>query len=270
MQVIGLCRFSYPAIGGFQVEHDTIEARKAYLWSRERLEERFRLFEAITLPALRHQTDDDFTFLVVSGEDFPQQDRLLGLLDGMPQARVVTPSPQRMRIAMRELLNEARTTPDAPCLQFRLDDDDAVAVDFVAALRRAAQDCAGLLDRNRCVAFDWPSGLYAEAGADGLKATELLHRPYDAAALGMYARGGSEVSIMNFNHKRIAHNMPALSFAKPLMYVRTHNTFNDSRQKPVKDFEMAAPSPEIAQELETRFHITQAHVKDVFSKQPAR
>ncbi|MEX0310749.1 MAG: glycosyltransferase, partial [Tateyamaria sp.] len=30
MQIIGLCRFSYPAVGGFQVEHDTVDARIAY------------------------------------------------------------------------------------------------------------------------------------------------------------------------------------------------------------------------------------------------
>ena len=29
MQVIGLCRFSYPAIGGFQREQGSVDARKA-------------------------------------------------------------------------------------------------------------------------------------------------------------------------------------------------------------------------------------------------
>ena len=37
MQVIGLCRFSYPAIGGFQVEHDSIEERIAFLYAEKRL-----------------------------------------------------------------------------------------------------------------------------------------------------------------------------------------------------------------------------------------
>ena len=39
MQVIGFCRFSYPAEGGFQVEHDTTEARAAYLYAPERIDE---------------------------------------------------------------------------------------------------------------------------------------------------------------------------------------------------------------------------------------
>jgi hypothetical protein len=48
MEVIGLCRFSYPAIGGFQVEHETLEERIAFLYADKRLEERFRY---------RHQTN---------------------------------------------------------------------------------------------------------------------------------------------------------------------------------------------------------------------
>ena len=50
MQVIGLCRFSYPGIGGFQIEHDSLEDRIAFLYAPERLEERFRFFECFTLP----------------------------------------------------------------------------------------------------------------------------------------------------------------------------------------------------------------------------
>jgi len=53
MQAIGLCRFSYPAIGGFQVEHDTTEAGIDYLYGRDRMEERFRLFETVLIPSLK-------------------------------------------------------------------------------------------------------------------------------------------------------------------------------------------------------------------------
>ncbi|MGB2407988.1 MAG: glycosyltransferase [Paracoccaceae bacterium] len=27
MQILGICRLSYPAVGGFQIEHGSIEAR---------------------------------------------------------------------------------------------------------------------------------------------------------------------------------------------------------------------------------------------------
>ena len=72
MQVIGLCRFSYPAIGGFQVMHDTTEDRRRFLYDPVRLEQRFHLFETLALPGLRHQTDERFQFLIVVGECLPE------------------------------------------------------------------------------------------------------------------------------------------------------------------------------------------------------
>ena len=67
MQVLGLCRFSYPALGGFQVGHDSTADRIAYLYDPARLEERFRLFETVALPCLMAQTDPDFEMIVLVG-----------------------------------------------------------------------------------------------------------------------------------------------------------------------------------------------------------
>ena len=72
MQVIGFCRFSYPAEGGFQVEHGSIRDRMAYLYAPARMEERLRHFECICLPGLKGQTDPDFTLVVMTGPDLPE------------------------------------------------------------------------------------------------------------------------------------------------------------------------------------------------------
>ena len=40
VQMLGLCRFSYLGGGGFQVGHETIEARRAYLYNPQRLARR--------------------------------------------------------------------------------------------------------------------------------------------------------------------------------------------------------------------------------------
>ena len=127
MQVIGLCRFSYPAIGGFQVEHDSIEERIAFLYGEARLEERFRLFETVALPCLRAQTDPDFDLIVVIGDSLPahHEARLRDLVAGMPQVRIEKHPPMPQRAVMKDILNKARRDPDKPCLQFRYDDDDA-------------------------------------------------------------------------------------------------------------------------------------------------
>jgi len=97
MQILGLCRFSYPALGGFQVGHETIEDRIAYLYEPARLEERFRLFEAVALPCLMPQPTRDYRMISSSSAiAFPQQHmvRLKALLAPLPQARIIVEPPR--------------------------------------------------------------------------------------------------------------------------------------------------------------------------------
>ena len=231
MQVIGLCRFSYPAEGGFQVEHDDTAARAAYLYAPKRLDERFRHFETICLPGLAAQTDPDFTFVVLVGEDLPDaaRARLDALLSGLPQARVVARAPGPHRKVCQEVLNAARDDIRAPCLQFRHDDDDAVAVDFVETLRRTARDAAPIVDAHRLVGLDWGRGFVARPDACGLAAEEVVH-PYWGVAQAVAVRAGVRQSIMNFGHQKLNRFMPTLTFCDRPMYVRGHNDNNDSRQ----------------------------------------
>ncbi len=266
MQVIGLCRFSYPAIGGFQVEHDSLAERIAFLYGEARLEERFRLFETVALPCLRAQSDPDFDLIIVIGDSLPthHEARLRDLVAGMPQVRIEKHPPVRQRALMKDILNAARRDPAEPCIQFRYDDDDAVSLDFIERLRGAVSDCAGLVARHRSVAIDFNMGYVAEFGAEGIAATEI-HRPYYVAALGMYVRGGSPVTIMNFAHEKILRFMPTITFSDAPMFVRGHHTSNDSRQKPVKPVPVTPLTPELIEDFEIRFAIREAAVRQAFS-----
>ncbi|MCF6233558.1 MAG: putative rhamnosyl transferase [Rhodobacteraceae bacterium] len=266
MQVIGLCRFSYPAYGGFQVEHETLKERIRYLYDHDRLEERFRLFETIALPCLKNQTDQDFELIIVIGDSLPKEhvDRLQDQISDLPQARLVAEPPRRQREVMKELLQKARRDPSRPCLQFRHDDDDAISVKFIEKLRTATQDCQGLLKRHQAVTFDFNSGYVAEVGKHGISATPI-HRPYDVASLGMHIAGGSKLTIMNFAHNKIVKFMPTVTFSKPPMFVRTHNSYNDSRQKAVKAVPVEPLTPDQQEHFRTDFGIDINHVRRVFS-----
>ncbi|TNJ39771.1 putative rhamnosyl transferase [Phaeobacter sp. B1627] len=266
MQVIGLCRFSYPALGGFQVEHDSTEARMAFLYNEARMEERFRLFEAVALPCLREQTDPDFDLIVVIGDSLPahHEERLRALVRDIAQVRIEKHPPRKQRQVMKDILNAARRDPDAPCLQFRYDDDDAISVDFVERLRQTVDDCPGLMHRNRAVAVDFNMGYVAEFGPQGISATEI-HRPYYVAALGMYVRGGTPVTIMNFAHEKILRFMPTVTLSDAPMFVRGHHSSNDSRQKPVKPVPVTPLSLDQKAEFEARFALRDAFVRQVFS-----
>lgn len=269
MQIIGLCRFSYPALGGFQVGHDTIEDRIAYLYNDARLEERFRLFETVALPCLLAQTDPDFELIVVIGDTLPRRhlDRLRDILAALPQARIQSEPPRQHREVMKEVLNNARDRT-LPCLQFRFDDDDAVAVDFVERLRAATDDCFALTQQHRTIAFDWNRGLIAEYGPDGIAATEVF-RPFDVAALGMYVRARCPLTIMNYAHNKINRFMPTVSFDTKHMFVRGHNASNDSRQKGEKPANVTPLSPEAEDMFRSRFAIDADAVRQIFSRTAA-
>ncbi len=266
MQVIGLCRFSYPAIGGFQIGHDSIEERIAYLYAKDRLEERFRLLETVALPCLREQTDQEFDLLLVIGESLPKhhRDRLYDLTADIPQVTIITEPPRRQREVMKELMNKARKDPSAPCLQFRHDDDDAISVDFIERLRQTLADCPGLIANNKSVAVDFNMGFVAELGADGIAASEV-HRPYYVASLGMYVRGDCPLTIMNFHHEKILRFMPTITLADQPMFVRSHNGYNDSGQhKSNKPVPVTPLTAEQIGEFEARFAIRDSHVRRVF------
>jgi len=265
MQVLGICRFSYPAIGGFQVEHETIEERIAYLYDPARLEERFALFETVALPCLRAQTDPDFELIIVVGDQLPAPHlaRLQALIADMPQARIIAEPPRPQREVMKAILNAARHDFSQPCLQFRCDDDDAVAVDFIARLRQAAADCAVLAGQHKAIALDWNKGYIAEYGPQGIAATDVF-RPFDVAALGMLVQGNCHLTIMNFAHNKINQFMPAISFDAPRMFVRGHNASNDSRQKPVKGVPVRPLDHALAEEFRSRFAIDAGAVQRAF------
>ncbi|MEB8387337.1 putative rhamnosyl transferase [Rhodobacteraceae bacterium KMM 6894] len=232
MQVIGLCRFSYPALGGFQVEHDTPRDRAAFLYDPVRMDERFATFAALTLPALRAQTDPDFTLAIVVGDEMPEPllARLLDLVEHMPQAVIIPRPPGRHREVMRDVINTVRDDRPLPSLQFRMDDDDAVAVNFVQRLREAASHLAPFLTKHRYVGLDFNQGHIARIGPRGIYAKPCIETLW-TPALGMAVAPGASRGIMNFSHVKLARVMPVVTLPGEDMYIRGHNEFNDSRQK---------------------------------------
>jgi len=266
MQVIGLCRFSYPALGGFQIEHETPEQRAAFLYDPVRMEERFRTFETLMLPPLKAQTDPDFTLAIVVGDAMPEPllSRLLDLVEDMPQAIIIPREPGRHRQIMREVINLVREDRPTSSLQFRMDDDDAVSVNFVQRLREAAQNLGPLIAKNRYVGIDFNQGFIAKIDKHGISAKPAIETLW-TPALAMAVAPGASRGIMNFSHVKLGRVMPVVTLPGEDMYIRGHNEFNDSRQKdgvkPVRLSRLDAPGEANFRQF---FNIDADHVRAVF------
>ena len=267
MRVLGICRFSYPALGGFKRMHDTVQDREAYLYAPERMELRFRHFETLTLASIAAQRDPEFTFLVLVGDSLPKPylERLRDITASVPQVRIVSRPPMKHRLAMQLVLQEELADTETESIQFRLDDDDAVGIHFIRALRRTARRSRRMREGWRNMAIEYRSGYSAHLSADGISA-RAVQAPFWACGLAVLFQPGDPKTVMNYPHHKLHEVMPTLIDPSTPMFIRAVHGDNDSgasdtRLKPLTDTESA--------DFKARFNVDETYVKAVFSGQAA-
>lgn len=145
--IVGICRFSFVGRGDWKrfigAAPDAVpalmDAQAAELFAPERLERRFRAFEALCLPSIAAQTDQDFRFIILTSPRMPAPwlARLRAAVAKVPMTEVLVSDARHVADALRPRLDEiAAETPGNSLVQFRLDDDDALALGFIGNLRR--------------------------------------------------------------------------------------------------------------------------------------
>ncbi len=265
MRIIGVCRFSYPALGGFKRMHATVAEREAYLYDAKRMALRFAHFETLALPSVRAQTDPDFTFLIVIGQNMPEPwlTKLRDLCASVPQIKIVKCGPLKHRLALQLAIQNELGKDRPESLQFRLDDDDAMGVDFVELARGVARRSARLRRREPRIAIEFNTGYSATLSKDGIIAEDVISA-FWACGLGVYFSEGDDKTIMNFGHHKLHHIMPSIIHPRPPMYIRAKHTDNDSeakfrprRLKPLSDVQR--------QLFKDRFSVDEEQVRAVFS-----
>lgn len=257
VQVLGLCRFSYPApIDSFQTRHKTLEDRKAMLYSPERLELRCFWFEQITLPSLLAQTDLDFTLLILFGDDFPEpyRSRILKLVEGVKQIKPVFRASAPHRDVYREIMQAERRFESRAVAEFRLDDDDAVAVNFVAQTRTRFRQVAPVFESAERMAMDFSRGVIISAKPEGVEFLPVITR-FWAAGLVVFFKPENDRSVMDFPHQQIWKRMPAVSFNQSIMYLRGMHRTNDSKVRTKGNGRFILPEKELASKLRQRFRV---------------
>lgn len=231
LQVIGLCRFSYPTAGGsgFKLGRATSDSSHA-LYETRRLQTRLWLFRTLCLPTLLGQTDPDFRLIVLVGEGLPEFARkaLDRMAAGHPQIIIrAEPEFQPHIDVCSRLLLELRD-PSIPFVaEFRMDDDDGVGLSFVAELRRIFALSRGLIRREPRLEVDFCRGYALKLLAD-----DLAFKPVVAAHWGVaqafIQRSDTRRTTMNFPHYQSWRAHTAISCARAPMFIRCFHGFNDT------------------------------------------
>ena len=264
MRVLGICRFSYPALGGFKRMHDSVADREAYLYAPERMELRFRHFETLTLASIAKQSDPNFTFLIVVGDSLPKaySERLNDITAHIPQIKIVRKEPMKQRLAMQLAIKEELGEETDENIQFRLDDDDAVALSFVRSSRWFARNTAKMRRKWKNFAIEYNSGYSVSLSDQGIKA-EHVYSPFWACGLAVVFRPGDPKTVMNYAHHRLHTHMPTMIHPLPDMYLRAKHDDNDSEAN-YKTGVLEPLSENQRAFFRTQFNVDEDHVKRVF------
>lgn len=233
IRIVGICRFSFLSTRGWRLTaRDDPDATGAALYAPDRMAERFRLFEALTLPSITAQTDPDFTFLIVASHAMPEEwrARLEALAAPHPNIRIEYLKPRPMTeavtVALRRTLGRK---VEEPVVQFCLDDDDAVAVEYVARLRRQVQGIlASPLAERLPIALNHPRGISLSKQGGTFSAHET-HAPFLALGLALITAGRSAVNVYTCPHLKTPTRYLSVADPKPFAYLRGLHDHHDSK-----------------------------------------
>ena len=226
----GVIRFSYPSEGGFAKDFADADAHEAFLFDRARLERRFHLFENLTLPSLRGQSDGDFHLAVLTGEGLPAWafERLQTGLVNVPQAQIIQLPRMNHYPATREALEQMPDDGATHVAGFRLDDDDAMHFSTVRRIREIANGMAGITDTTKPFAIGFNRGFFLDRSAETNTITEVRERSPIGIGLTLVVPIEQRSNIFRRNHRFLHQFYDCYTDVQEPMFIRTVHEDNDS------------------------------------------
>lgn len=231
-QIVGVCRFSYLGEGGFEASKQGLEKLEETLYDQQRMNRRFAFFERLCLPSLAAQTDQDFRLVVLIGTSMPMRfrTRLKGLAAQYPFIQICALEPHgplnsTKRAYRRGLLDGADFMTG-----FRIDDDDAVAIDYIEKTRAAADQMItnGWADQDNPVVVAFHRGLYWDLNDKQDPFYDFREIGPLGLASAMVTKPDDHSNMFRWNHRRVAAYARCWSDPNDLMFVRTLHQHNDS------------------------------------------
>lgn len=230
VQMLGLCRFSYVGLRGYQRDHASVSERRTFLYDPARLARRWLWFTTLALPGWLAQTDPDFTLIIMTGPDLPEPylTRLRDLAARHPQLRLaLIPPMDRHLEACHAAVAPHVDSSSYVVGHFRHDDDDAVALDYIARARADFAAVEGLWRAEGRLSLDHARGLMMRANGQGAQfIPRIAHNM--GVALTIFLRPDQPQTALHFNHTRLPLWMPGVAVTRPLMFIRGIHADSDS------------------------------------------
>lgn len=226
-RIYGHIRFSFYGVTDTRMRPDEDGSALARLYDETRMARRFFLFENLTLPSLLHQTDADFRTVIMSSSVMPDRfkDRLTAVAARLPNSVVEFSETQRGDLAFHKFIVEAAGfKARETSVHFRLDDDDAVSVNYIARLRELTRTVSPSTH------LTFPTGiLLFPARAGEAEGTSMVQQRFlTAAGLATVNGGRFQKNPFQMMHGAVWTRWPVISDPSFFSHIRTQHFDNDT------------------------------------------
>ena len=261
-RIIGLLRFSVLTPTYYSEKFDSLDKTAAHIFDDDRLALRFRIFETLCLPSLTRQSDSGFDMVILTAEAMPAHwlGRLRALVDPWPNIHLRPVGTENHYRLLQDGYDSIPTEGMTHRILFRLDDDDALDIDFVARTRRLAQGLLALQGPDIPFVIAHNRGFYVRATVDGNEVFDARERAPLSTGTTLVARPGHGPNPYRFVHRKLAQHYNTYSDISVPAFIRTIHGDNKSTPTQMGITHKMKP-PEIDRQLRAHFGVTLDQMK---------
>lgn len=247
----------------WNISKSDLKEYKDNLFNEERLRKHFELFKNITFPSILSQNINsdnyEFKLIIITSQELPKWNKeLLEDLTSSYKWVEIHYLPTR-GVGLTQPIYKDLNKYDEKVLfaTIRLDDDDAIAVDFLENFERF------FIEANSGYAVSFGLGLCGFYDFNRHQYSKLVEYYYPKFSAGLcyiniYNGGQFESEVKTIfqagSHSKVDNRVPTIIYSKNIMFIRTMYEFSDSHNvsREKKLLKMSAVTPET---IESRFAI---------------
>lgn len=228
--MVGLLRFSVLTPTYYTERFEALEEIAEHLFSPQRMGLRFHLFENLCLPSLVRQSDPDFQCVVLTARSMPAQyrDRLQNLLDPLPNVHYRAVEPDIHYQLLKAGYNSLPTGDATHRILFRLDDDDAVDLNFVKRTKRLAAVLKKMHRRDKPTIIAYNRGYYVRIQNGENEVFDACERAPLSTGAALLAPVDYPRNPYRFNHRAFGQHFNVYSDISTPGFIRTIHEDNKS------------------------------------------
>ncbi len=229
-KTIGLLRFSVLTPTYYSERFATLEDTAAHLFSPERMAFRFHLFETLCLPSLVRQSDPDFECVVLTAESMPAEHlgRLTDLIAPLDNIHLRPVGTDKHYQLLKGGYDSVEPGAATHRVLFRLDDDDAVDLHFVARTRRRAHAMLEMTAGEAPFVIAYNRGFYVRFQEGENEVFDACERAPLSTGTTLVAPVGHPQNPYRYNHRALPQHYTTLQDLSEPAYIRTIHDDNKS------------------------------------------